>query len=222
MKSNWYSSTFEGNKFDLYYILVKTKNTDLEPNCQTTYRSLDETRKLSSPLLVCRLDLSSMRLSELPKELYAFTNLQYLNLGETTITDYAIEEFRKRFAKLDLQYTRPLRETNLGNLELQGNKLTNEDTKLLKDIASFLAANPNASIRIEAVVYNSNDRALAQKIIDVVKRQVQGYDSYIQNSQVTDRIIDRSKEQSKASASIRIIGINFETGSKLSKPPKAN
>ena len=82
----------------------ETKQSDVKADCKRTFNSIDETKKLSSPLVVCKLVLSKEALTALPKELYGFQNMQQLDLGETLIPETEISQLQKALPKCNIIY----------------------------------------------------------------------------------------------------------------------
>lgn len=223
LSTRWTERSFDGNEFDRDYIIVYTREP-IRPNCQVTYNSIDETQKLSSPLLVCRLNLSSRRLSELPKEITTFTNLQYLNLGETTVPDAALNDLRRRFTKLDLQYSRPPTNTEIELLSIviRSNQFTPESEKIVLDIAGNLVRDQNKKIRIEGDYYSAAQQKLLNTAINNTTDLLYKNKVDRKSGQVIQKLNDRRKEQTSAAGpTLRIIGINFPEP-RQSNVPKTN
>ena len=79
-------------------------NKQVQPDCGRTFYSIDETKKLSSPLVVCKIDLSKAGLTSIPKEMYSFQNMQQLDLGVTLIPEIEISQLQKAFPKCNIVY----------------------------------------------------------------------------------------------------------------------
>lgn len=84
---------------------------------KATYRSLEDALKESNR--VCYLDLSNRNLTELPKEVLQFNNLQSLYLNFNKLTTFP-EDIRKL--------------KNLTSIDLTGNPITIEETDRIRSL----------------------------------------------------------------------------------------
>ncbi len=194
------------------------------PDCSKTFASINETQKLSSPLIVCKLDLSKSNLSAIPKEVYSFTNLQELNLGTTLIPQTEINQLQKALPKCKITYIlAQTKEKNLGYLYFTNKgELDKQSLTLLKDIATQLKQNAQSKIRLEADYSNETERTKFTTYITRVKRALynQGVNEKLQqvSEKLTKRQVQQQQQQNNApnytSDNMSVIGINFPDNEK--------
>ncbi len=144
----------------------KSQPETYNPDCSKTFYSIDETEKLASPLIVCKLDLSKSEVTSLPKEIYEYKNLSELNLGTTSIPEADINALQKALPKCKIIYTRQQAIPN-GNAYNQNAVSDNEkylglitlDEKggvssasksLVNAIAKQLVTNKQSTVKFEA------------------------------------------------------------------------
>jgi len=100
----------------------------VQPDCSRTFYSIDETKKLSSPLIVCKIDLSKAGLKSMPKEVYGFENMQQLHLGVTLIPTTEINRLQKTFPKCTIIYQ--VKQENQQNYSAQQTYVLNASTSI--------------------------------------------------------------------------------------------
>ncbi|MBD0333494.1 MAG: hypothetical protein ICV66_12660, partial [Chitinophagaceae bacterium] len=162
------------------YTISSTTNTAaVSPDCNRVFRSLAETEKLASPLIVCKLDLSGQRFRALPQKIFQFKNLQELDVRKTSLTEREVAQLRAAFPKAnilydlqpDYQQNAPV-QTNTGvttperllyriNLDEKGYP-DKEAQSALRQVVDYLNANTNAKVRL--VYYYADNAAMKQNM----------------------------------------------------------
>lgn len=242
-----HNNTTTSNAFQRGYIDITIKPVKQDPKrpdlpeteCGRTFYSMDETRKLSSPLIVCKLDLSKEGLKTIPKELYDYKNLQELNLGTTSLTEAEINSLQKALPKCKIYYNNynppeQPSEKELGYIYFDSKQMpTRESQTFMTKIGDVLIKDKNARIILEAQ-YNSNQ---SQKTLNGQVSQVTNYFAKMGLSERSGQIIQRisdarnmgkqqaaqkqsigffdvqqQKRMSGEPQSIRVLGINFPPG----------
>ncbi|MBD0352271.1 MAG: hypothetical protein ICV65_14055, partial [Flavisolibacter sp.] len=167
--------------FDRSYIVYGisgvSKNPPVQyaPDCNRVFRSIEETNKIASPLIVCKLDLSGQSFKSLPQRIYQFKNLQQLDLRKTTVTENEIAQLKAAFPNATILYDPPSEyqqnapvQNNAGittperllsriNLDERG-YLDNEAQRVLNQVVNFTQENRTARVRI--VFYYLDDASL--------------------------------------------------------------
>jgi len=99
-RARWQYKPFSGNAFQRDYITISFTGSLISnpaPDCSQTFL-LSEAMAVK-PVVVCKLNLSNLNLSNLPKEIYSFINLQQLTITGNNINDRDLKTFTKRFPK---------------------------------------------------------------------------------------------------------------------------
>ncbi|HKH63751.1 MAG TPA: hypothetical protein VKA49_23105, partial [Flavitalea sp.] len=104
----WQNSAFAGTPFDRDYIEAKrpipnSKSDGFDkPDCSKVFSSLDDAMR--NPTAVCRLNLSGLYMTSIPKEIYSLRNLQELDLTQNKIPINDIRELQKRLPNCKISY----------------------------------------------------------------------------------------------------------------------
>ncbi len=196
------------------------------PDCRRTFYSLDETRKLSSPLIVCKLDLSKEGFKTIPKEIYEFTNLQELTFGTTAISTAEISQLQKALPTCRIVYETykpdppPVpTEEDLGYLYFdKKDRPTNASKTLMDRIGNILLKDRTTSIVLDAQYTDSYE----QKKIENYMNQVISYFAKLgineKSGQISKKVwaINTKNQQQQEQVpaqqnegSVHITGINF-------------
>jgi hypothetical protein len=199
----------------------KDPDQGAKPDCNMLFSSIDETRKLQSPAIVCRLDLSTRILSRIPPEVFNFINLQELNLGATTIPEQALDDLRKRLPSCKIIYYRAS-EQDLGFINFTKDRIDKKSELLLLKIIDELRKNRSSVIRIEAKYSSDAQRDLLQTNINTIKNYFyqrginQQYGQILESvDNYYDIVVEKDKETlttrytESQKDKIQIIGLNF-------------
>jgi len=203
------------------------------PDCNKVFYSLKEALSVDAAV-VCNLDLSNENLTSVPKELYQFKNLRELNLGETKISEEAIQQLRDAL-KCNIKYTKapvpnntkaPVpnnsnTETDLGTIQVDSKGYPDSKSlDLISTIATQLKANSNRKIRLEATYTSKSEQNNLTRYIRTLKNLFykEGIDQKMQA--IDDRVTNIEQQQSNIPnktasgyTGIQVIGINFPDNS---------
>ena len=223
------------NPFIRSYITIRTeiRSTPVipTPDCNKVFYSLKEALSVDAAV-VCNLDLSNENLVAIPKELYQFKNLRELNLGETKISEQAIQQLRDAL-KCNIKYTKapvPINpkvpnntntETDLGTIQVDSKGYPDSKSlELISNIATQLKANSNRKIRLEATYTSKTEQNNLTRNIRTIKNLFykEGVDQKMQA--IDERVINMEQQQSNIPnkmapgyTGINVIGINFPDNS---------
>ena len=198
-------------------------NTEPKPDCNTTYTSIDETKKLASPLIVCKLDLSKVAIKTIPAEVYTFTNLLELNLGDNPIDQAEIDKLQKALPKCNIKYTKQNppanKETAFGFLQCDAKGIPdNASMNLLDKIAKQLLNDAKSKIRLEAQYASKEEYAAIGYAITNVKNILAKDGVNMKLNTVAEKITadplqqqqqNIKKAPDQITVTIKVIGINF-------------
>ena len=104
----WQNAAFSGTPFDRDYIEAERpipdskSNVPDKPDCSKVFSSIDDAMR--NPTVVCRLNLSGLYMTSIPKEIYSLTNLQELDLTQNKIPINEIRQLQKRLPKCKISY----------------------------------------------------------------------------------------------------------------------
>ncbi len=215
---------------------VNPYKADVNPykaDCSKTFYSIDETLKLASPLIVCKLDLSKINLTSLPKEIYNFKNLTELNLGTTSIPEADINALQKALPNCKITYSKQENPTtqNANEPVNNNNQLDNNSTELglitfdekgglnsagrqlVNAIGKQLAVNKQSIVKFEATYSGKQEYSIIYdglKNITNTLRKEGATASQIQQS-VTE-LVQQQQQLSKSpnrNITINVLGVNF-------------
>lgn len=216
------------NPFQRFYLTFRLKDKPAPtyvPDCSKTFYSIDETKKLASPLIVCKLNLGGLNLTSLPREISTFTNLTELHLGTTSIPEADIIGLQKAMPKCKITYTKNPdvaaipniegnTERNLGRILLnEKGGIESESRLLINAIAKQLATNKQSIVTLKATYSRKQEYAVIQEGLSTITsllRKEGASTSQIQQS-ITEQEPQKEK-QSKTSYSnfiITVTGKNF-------------
>lgn len=222
---NFSSSTMPGSDgpFERSYLVINLERTATTPpetpDCSRTFTL--SSASLVSNRVVCRLNLSNEKLTNIPKEVYNFVNLQELNLGVTVIPQTEIDQLQKQLPNCKIIYTtnRSLEPNNpslydtekevvLGYIgfDAGGRSPDKESYVLLQRIARQLKTYPNSKIRLEA----GNGYDTYMKALEAPLKEIGINPSQITRLQVRDQGQQQQQTQQPVDTKpVKIIGINF-------------
>lgn len=183
---NWKNGVFGGTPFDRDYIEVKsgiqkgTPQTGSEPvrsdtanktvtipDCNRVFRSIEEGMK--NPDMVCRLNLSGLYLTAMPKEIYSFRNLQELDVTKNKIPLNEIQQLQKQFPKCKISYEitggeiiEPTGDLiKIGNISFNARYYPDKEGELLLDrISKVLRTDNKAKIKLRGGYKNEGEKRL--------------------------------------------------------------
>ncbi len=217
-----------------YFNIIITKKP-VQPRCDIMFYSIEETSKLSSPLIVCKIDLSKAGLTSIPKELYEFKNMQQLNLGTTRISKSEIDQLQRALPKCVISYKPyttppPVNKKTLGFIFFDKKGIRSDSRIFMDSISKILRSYPAASIVINGEYFDNQ----SQKIMQDRMSQVMTYFSKQgvnekggQISQKFGQINNQQQQQqqnqiqSQSGTLIVVDGYNFPSDS-YANPKTAN
>ncbi|MFT3824259.1 MAG: hypothetical protein QM731_10075 [Chitinophagaceae bacterium] len=186
-KDSWRSQPFKGTPFDRDYLFVRrhlipgpsSKVPSTPDPCTTTYTSIATAEKAIGLDKICRLNLSSQRLEQVPAELGKLGNLQYLDIRNNYLTDKDSIRLYTMLPKTRIlfypQQQSPSQEvsgdwTSIGQLELDKRFTPVKKQKLDPyDLGRQLATSYFRRIKITAYYSNEKEMDEAQKKAMIVK-----------------------------------------------------
>lgn len=192
------------NPFSRSYVVITFESTPTgnynnppvnqapEPDCKTTFYSIAEIKKLSSPLVVCKLDLSKENLKSLPQELNEFINMQELTLGQTSIPEASIRNLQSQLPKCKIIYTiPPPKDTSLTlareiSLRSTG-KLASQDISYIQSLVKVLMTNRDARVRLVALTNNDVSQSDARSNLAAIRNYLQ-----VSSSQVSEQLLPQT------------------------------
>jgi len=164
-------------------------------NCSITYQSIAETRKLKSPLEVCKLNLSNQNLSAVPKEVFSFRNLKELDISHNRISNDQINSLVSRLPDCKITFLPQQSEQTSDtafkrimavSFATPGN-IPRPDTDQLSFLRAALANNRDAKLRLDAGYSNDLERKMADQNLGVLKNYFLN-DKSVSQSQIEQRL----------------------------------
>lgn len=145
----------------LQYPFPSTK-TQTEDICKITYNGLDDTWKLSSSSLICRLNLSGRGYTSVPSEVYNMPNLKWLDLRKNKIDVAEIQKFRLAKPSVTVLYdevsVESTPERRLAGITFDAKyALEGTSQETLRQILSYANEHTNASVRVVIYLYYTKD-----------------------------------------------------------------
>ena len=185
---------FQRNYVSLLSKSDSHKPTTYSPDCSKTFTSIDQTQRLASPLIVCKLNLSGVFLSKIPAEVYTFTNLQELDLGSNPILEVEINRLKKVLPACTIKWTSkpPEDEESLGYIEFDANNEPNDAGRnRIEQIADQLKANPHWKIKFYADwdKNNSDEEATVGRNINGIKNYFNGFGIGLSSKQLDTKVV---------------------------------